>query len=72
MIKTAGDILAKGLLQGLVVQSVHIFGLAVDYRHLSGILMKAVIDFENASTIFYAENNPVSIFDGIVRLLKAL
>jgi len=74
MIKTAGDILAKGLSQGLFVNCVYVYGLAViDYKGLSGIPMKATVDFEAARTFFMLKTaHAVSVYDGLMWLLKAL
>jgi len=47
--------------KGLFVNYVHVYGLAVDYKRLTGIQMKATIDFEKARTYFYAQRDPVTI-----------
>ena len=72
MIKGAGDILAKGLSEGLVVNYVLVYGLAINYSTLLGYPMLLNADFEQSKMHFYVKSSKVSMYDGVVWLLKAL
>ena len=71
MIKGAGNILTKGLSEGLV-NYVLVYGLAVNYSTLLGYPMLLIADFEQSKMHFYIKNSKVSMYDGVVWLLKAL
>ena len=72
MFKTVGDLLAKGLCHGLIVQFLYIYGLVVDYKQESAVPMKLAIDLDKSTAHFYAKSKTIDLYDGMLWLLKAL
>ena len=72
MLRSAGDLTAKLLLDGCQVSQVIIFGMAANYQTSMGNLLKLIIDFKNSKSEVICAYDAIPIEIGINWLLKSI
>lgn len=72
MIRYAGDLLADTLLKGCFVNTISVFGLALNYDTLSAKLVHLQVDFENGTSKALVSDSTVPLYPAFCWLLNAI
>ena len=71
-IRYAGDLLADTLLKGCSVNTISVFGLALNYGTLSAKLVHLKVDFQNGTSKALVSDNAVPLYPAFCWLLDAI
>ena len=74
LLKSAGDLVAKVLLEGSVLSQASMYGLAVNYKEESAVLVVLHLNFlqDKASILYSDEDDPVDMCSAMNWLLNAI
>ena len=72
MLKSAGDTTALRLMNGLLVEKVHVYGLACQYQNQSAKLIKMILNFGDNKAMIVATRDEIDIHRAVMWLLNSV